>query len=166
LMHARKMRPMETWEELMAALEQLQGGVRDSAAGHLRRLFLTDLRLKVAALGLAGLIWSMSFLASGATIRTITVPIEFSNVPAGMEIANQSADSVELQVRGSPWIMDSVSLNKLIARFDLRSLRAGQHSLALVPRTLDLPHGLEVDKVTPAKVGVVLAAIKTGNFRK
>jgi hypothetical protein len=73
---------------------------------------------------------------------------------------------VEIQVRGSPWIMDSISMNKLIARFDLRSLRAGQHSLALVTRTLDLPPGIVVDKVTPAKVGVVLAAPQTRNSRK
>jgi uncharacterized protein (TIGR00159 family) len=166
LMYANKMCHMEAPEILMAALEDLQGSARDSAAGHLRRFFLTDVRLKLAALGLAGLIWSMSFLASGATIRTVTVPIEFSNVPPGMEIADQSADSVEIQVRGSPWIMDSISMNKLIARFDLRSLGAGQHSLALVTRALDLPPGIVVDKVTPAKVGVVLAAPRTRNSRR
>jgi diadenylate cyclase len=162
LMYGSKLVLTGTPEKLAGALEELQGGERKSTRVHLRRFFLTGLRLKLAALGLAGLIWSMSFLASGATIRTVTVPIEFSNVPGGMEIGDQSADSVELQVRGSPWIMDSISMNKLIARFDLRSLGAGSHSLALVPRTLALPPGLVVDKVTPAKIRVTLTSSRTG----
>lgn len=163
LMYGSKLVLTETPEKLAGALEDLQGGERKSTRVHLRRFFLTGLRLKLAALGLAGLIWSMSFLASGATIRTVTVPIEFSNVPGGMEIGDQSADSVELQVRGSPWIMDSISMNRLIARFDLRSLGPGAHSLALVPRTLALPPGLVVDKVTPAKIRVTLTSSRTGN---
>jgi len=162
LMYGSKLVLTETPEKLAGALEELQGGERKSTRVHLRRFFVTGLRLKLAALGLAGLIWSMSFLASGATIRTVTVPIEFSNVPGGMEIGDQSADSVELQVRGSPWIMDSISMNKLIARFDLRSLGPGSHSLTLVPRTLALPPGLVVDKVTPAKIRVSLTSSRTG----
>ena len=165
LMQGRKVRLMEKPEDLGAALEDLQGKTREGPADRLRRFFVTDVRLKLSALGLAGLIWSMSFLASGTTIRTVSVPIEFSNVPPGMEIADQSADAVELQVRGSPWIMDSVSMNRLIARFDLRSLRPGRHSLELAPGTLDLPPGIVVDKVTPEKIRVLLASSQPGTAR-
>ncbi|HTX53819.1 MAG TPA: hypothetical protein VMD08_10425 [Candidatus Baltobacteraceae bacterium] len=77
----------------------------------------TDVPLKLGALGLASLIWSMSVLAAGTTIRTVTVPIEFRSVPAGMEIVDQSAESVEVQVRGSAWIVDAVNLAGLTARF-------------------------------------------------
>ena len=156
LMQERNVQPIENPEELTAALEELQGPSRKNALALFGRFFLTDLRLKLTALGLAGLIWSMSFLASGSTIRRITVPVEFSNVPEGMEVSDQSADSLEVQVRGSPWIMDSVSISNLIARFDLSALRPGRHTLALAPGMLELPPGIVVDKLMPDKIRVVL----------
>ncbi len=165
LMQGSKLVLMETLGKLTGALEGLQGGTRERPT-RLRGLFFSELRLKLAALGLAGLIWSMSFLAAGSTIRTVAVPIEFSGVPAGLEVDDQSADSVELQVRGSPWIMDSISMNKLVARFDLASFRPGRYSLQLSLRTLDLPPGIVVDRVTPAKVRVVLAPSKAANPAK
>jgi hypothetical protein len=160
LMEGRRIRAVERPGELAAVLLKLQEGSREKPAARVRRLLVSHLRLKMAALGLAGLIWSMSFLASGTTIRMVTVPIEFSSVPAGMEIAEESTDSLELQIRGSPWIMDSVSLNKLIARFDLHQLRPGTHSLELTPGTLDLPPGIVVDRATPAHVRLVLTQVK------
>ena len=148
-------------DQLIKALQQVQSVVRESGASRLRRYLLVDRGLKLAALGLAVLIWSMSYLASGTTIRTVTAPVEFSNVPTGMEITEQSADTLEIQVRGSPWVMDSVSLGKLIANFDLGGLHAGANTLRLVPGTLDLPPGVAVDRVIPDKIRVVAVRSET-----
>jgi diadenylate cyclase len=115
------------------------------------------LGLKFAALGLAGVIWGMSFLASGTTIRTMSVPIEFSNVPPGMVVTGQSADTLEVQVRGSPWIMDSVNLPRLVGSFNLGGTQAGWHTLRLKPESLDLPPGIVVDRVTPDSIRVQVA---------
>ncbi len=162
LMQGNSLRRMESATKLLAALEQLESIQRESTTARLRRLFVTNVRLKLAALGLAGLIWSMSFLLSSSTIRTVTVPVEFSNVPPGMEVTDQSADTLELQIRGSPWIMDSVSMSRLIAIFNLRNLHPGRHMLALAPDTLDLPPGISVDQMTPAKIRVLLSASRLG----
>ena len=111
-------------------------------------------------MGLAGLIWSMSFLAAGTTIRSVTVPIEFSGVPLGMEITDQSTDDLEVQLRGSPWVIDSISLGRQIATFDLGHLHAGWNTLQLAPNTLDLPPGVVVDRVTPARIRVLITSTK------
>jgi diadenylate cyclase len=162
LMQGSRQRYMESSAKLLDALEQLESVSRESSPAWFRRLFVTHVRQKLAAVGLAGLIWSMSFLLSSSTIRTVSVPVEFSNVPPGMEVTDQSADTLELQVRGSPWIMDSVSMSRLIAIFNLRSLRPGWHNLALAANTLDLPPGIVVDRVTPAKIRVQLSASRSG----
>jgi diadenylate cyclase len=157
LMRGPRIQHMESADKLLRSLEQVEEKAGEKTPAHFGRFMLKDLRLKLASLALAGLIWSMSFLASGTTIRTVTVPVEFSNVPSGMEVSDQSVDALELQVRGSPWIMDSISLNKLMAEFDLRGLRPGRHTLQLALNTLDLPPGIAVDRVTPAKIRVDLA---------
>ena len=117
LVHGTTIQEVDSPAHLAALLQQASRGERVPLAAHLRRAVRTDVPLKLGALGLASLIWSMSVLAAGTTIRTVTVPIEFRSVPAGMEIVDQSAESVEVQVRGSAWIVDTVNLAGLTARF-------------------------------------------------
>jgi diadenylate cyclase len=157
LMQGKTIHLIRSPAELIAALEGSSGGQRQSAAAHLRRALFSNLGLKLGAVGLASLIWSVSFFAAGTTIRSVSVPIEFSNVPPGMEIAQQSVYTMEIQVRGSPWIMDSVNLGNRTARFNLGNLGPGWHQLALAPDTLDLPPGLLVDRTTPPAIQVRLA---------
>lgn len=149
LMDAAAIRHMQEPEQLIAMLDKLLTITRESFGERFRRLLTADLGLKFAALGLAAVVWSMSFLASGTTIRTVSAPVEFSNVPAGMEVAQQSTGTLEIQLRGSPWIMESLNPQTLVARIDLRTLHAGWQTVPFKPRSLDLPPGIQVDRVSP-----------------
>jgi hypothetical protein len=77
-----------------------------------------------------------------------------------MEVTRQSADTLDIQVRGSPWIMDSLSLGTLVGGFDLEGLHPGWHTLRLRPQSLDLPPGIAVDRVTPETVRVEVAPLQ------
>jgi hypothetical protein len=89
--------------------------------------FRRNLGLKAAAVGLAGLIWAISFGLTGRFVRTI--PVEFSNVPPGLNIARQSATTLQVQLRGPAWLFESVSRSRLAVCFDIRGLREG-HKMA------------------------------------
>lgn len=149
LMEGRTIRHVKEPEEFIAILEGLLQHKRESSSDRIRRMLFANLGLKFAALGLAAVVWSMSFLASGTTIRTVSAPVEFSNVPPGMQVAGQSTDALEVQLRGSPWIMESVNPGALVARFDLRTLQAGWQTMRFRPNSLNLPPGIVVDRVTP-----------------
>ncbi len=153
LMDDGRIRHMANPEQFEATLKGLLSPTQESIGAHLHRIFFANLGLKFAALGLAGVIWGMSFLASGTTIRTVTVPIEFSNVPPGMEVVSRS-DTLEIQVQGRPWIMDSVSLDRLVGRFNLGDSHSGWHTLRFQPNSLDLPPGIAVDRVIPETIRV------------
>jgi uncharacterized protein (TIGR00159 family) len=157
LMQGKEIYELEQPDALVAALADPGSIERESAGTRLRRALFSNAALKLGALGLASLIWSMSFLAAGTTIRSVAVPIEFSNVPPGMQITEQSVDSMEIQLRGSPWIIDSVNLGNRIARFNLGSLGPGSHQLKLAPATLNLPPGVIVDHTNPTTIMVRLA---------
>lgn len=147
-------------EQLLQSLEDLRSSDRTRPTDRVHRLLFVNVRLKLGAVGLAGLIWAMSFLAAGTTIRGVTIPIEFSDVPVGMEISEQSADNLEVQLRGSPWVIDSISLARLVARFDLKHSRAGWNTLQLAPSTLDLPPGVVVDRTNPGRIRVRITSAK------
>lgn len=140
--------------QLIETLGGLLSPARERFSVRLRRLFVANLGLKFTALGLAAVIWSMSFLASGTDIRTVRASVELDDVPAGMEVTQQSADAFEIQLRGSPWIMDSVNLGTLVAHLDLGNLRPGWQTLRFQPDSLDLPPGIRVDRVTPPVITV------------
>jgi hypothetical protein len=122
----------------------------------LRQWLFSNLRVKLAATGLAAAIWSTSFLSTGTTVRTVSVPVQFVSVPAGMDIAAPSSDHLDVQVRGSAWLMDSVSLVRLVASFNLRGTRAGPLSLTVEAGNLNLPPGIVMERVSPAKISVRL----------
>jgi uncharacterized protein (TIGR00159 family) len=154
LMDGRRICPMADPEQFAATLEALLSPTQESMGTRLRRVFFTNLGLKFAALGLAGVFWGMSFLAAGTTVRTISVPIEFSNVPPGMQVVSQSADTLEIQVQGNPWIIGSVSLGGPVGRFDLRNFQPGWHTLRFQQNSLHLPPGIAVVRVTPETIRV------------
>jgi len=152
--------------KLATRLQYLSSPAKVDLKSGLRSFFSTNLGLKAAALSLAGVIWAMSFLASGTTIRTINVPIEFSNVPAGMEVTSQSADELEVQVRGSPWIMDSLSLGRLVGRFNLGNFQPGLHNLHFEAQSLDLPPGIAVDQVSPENVRIRVEVLQAQHAQR
>jgi diadenylate cyclase len=154
LMDAAAIRLMREPEQLTATLEKLLTRPSERFSDRLRRILFAHLGLKFAALGLAALVWSMSFLAAGTTIRTVSAPVEFSGVPPGLAVGQQSTDTLEIQLRGSPWVMESLDPRTLVARFDLRSMHAGWQTMSFRPNSLDLPPGIQVDRVSPAVLRV------------
>jgi uncharacterized protein (TIGR00159 family) len=145
---------------LVEALRRLLARPPARLALRLRRSVTANLGFKFAALALAAVFWGISFLPTGTTVRTINVPVEFRNVPAGMQIARQSVDHFEVQLRGSNWIMEGVGLGRLVARFNLAGAKEGPLTVALDHANLDLPPGVRLDRASPPAVSVRLAPQK------
>ena len=156
LMEARRIVPFDDEQKLAQMVEELCAHPADGAGNRLRQWLFSNARLKLAALGLASAIWSTSFLSTGTTVRTVMVPVQFVSVPSGMDISTLSTDRLEVQLRGSAWLMDSVSLTRLVASFNLRGARAGTANLAVESGNLNLPPGIVMERVSPARVTVRL----------
>jgi hypothetical protein len=154
VMRARENRPVRDTAELLEILSSLETPDKTSLVRRSLRLLTSDLRVKFAAAGLAALVWSISFLAAATTFRIVSVPIEFSNVPRGMDVSGQSANRLQIELRGSPWVMDTSSLTELIARFDLSHAKEGLQTLQVQPDTVELPPGTVIDQVSPETVNV------------
>jgi uncharacterized protein (TIGR00159 family) len=156
LMEGRRIIRFDDEQKLAAMLEQLCAQPADGVGSRLRQWLFSNVRVKLAAVGLAVAIWSTSFLSTGTTVRTVSVPVQFVSVPAGMDISAPSTDWLEVQVRGSAWLMDSVSLTRLVASFSLRGARAGNAILPVGSRNLNLPPGVVMERVEPARISVRL----------
>jgi len=156
LMEARRIVRCDDEQKLAQMLEKLCARPADSMATKARQMAFSNARVKLAALGLAAAIWGTSVLSTGTTVRTVSVPVQFVSVPSGMDIASPSSDRLDVQVRGSAWLMDSVGLTRLVASFNLRGARAGTLNLTVAAGNLNLPPGIVMEQVSPKKITVHL----------
>ncbi len=145
-----------TADELLDALGRLSGGRARPHATLSRALRPQAFGLKVAALGLAALVWGLTFLLPGRSVRARTVPIEFTDVPAGLSIAAQSTDSLQVWLRGNPLLLDAITSEDLVARCNLASAHEGTNTVPLSADALDLPFGIAVDGLNPQQVRIRL----------
>src|SRR5262249_44627313 len=117
-----------------------------------------ELGLTAASLALAALVWGVTFLFPGRSVREQTVPVEFTNVPAGLSIVSQSTDRVQLWLQGTDFLFDSVNLDGLIFRCDLTGAHKGMNAVPFQADSLTVPLGMRVEGLTPREVNVLLKA--------
>jgi hypothetical protein len=119
-----------------------------------------NLEYRLAAVGLAMLIWALSFVRGGMIVKNVVAPTEFANLPSGLRLANQPAGSVKVQLRGNTWMMNPMmnqALSSLTVRIDLSGLEPGPHTIRLTESDLKLPPGVRAEHITPETVSVRLA---------
>ena len=155
LLQDGRLREMRDSEQTALTLAQLEAGPALSRLRQLRLALTRNLRLKFAAVALAAGVWAVT-LYTGTTVRSVPVSVAFSGVPAGMNISAQSTPEIDIQLRGNALMMDSDSLNRLVAVFNLSGAKPGVHTLHVTPRTLDLPPGIRFERANPSVVSVRL----------
>ncbi len=113
--------------------------------------------LKVLAVGIAVLLW-MNVAGDRVVERGLAVPVEFENVPAGLEIAGDPPDTVRVRVRGSGVSIGGLVAGDVAAVLDLSAAQAGRREIEMVPDRVRTPSGVEVTSVVPAAITVTLEA--------
>ena len=111
-----------------------------------------NLALKFLSISLAVLLW---FTVSGEpTIveRGLRIPLEFQNIPDGLEIVGDTPDTVDVRVRGSSAILSRLEPGEVVAVLDLQTARPGSRLFDLVTEQVRAPFGVEVAQVAPATI--------------
>jgi YbbR domain-containing protein len=110
--------------------------------------------LKLLSIVLASLIW---LVVAGEQIveRALRIPLEFTNLPAELELVGDTPDLVEVRVRGSSGALSRVAAGELIAVLDLRGARPGRRLFNLTGSDVRAPFGIEVVQIAPSNVSMV-----------
>ncbi|MFH1135626.1 MAG: CdaR family protein [Pseudomonadota bacterium] len=121
-------------------------------------IFFKNLGLKFFALVMAVVLW---FVAVGRETAEmgLQVPLEMVNIPPEMVISNAVPDGISVRIRGSVPLTRQAADRKLRFSLDLAGAKAGPNDFILVPDALALPRGLEVTRLAPNSVTVVLEGL-------
>ena len=108
-----------------------------------------DLSLRLASLALAGGLW---FVIAGKQTaeRGVGVPVELRNLPRDLELTGDPVNAVDVRVRASPGLINSLEAGKLLATIDLVGAAEGERIVQLTPAMIQVPFGFRVVKITPS----------------
>lgn len=111
------------------------------------------LGLKFLSIALAALLW---LVVSGEQIveRALRIPLEFTNLPAHLEMVGDTPTLVDVRVRGSSGALSRIATGDLVAVLDLRAARTGRRLFHLTAGDVRTPFGVDVVQVNPSNVAV------------
>jgi YbbR domain-containing protein len=109
---------------------------------------LRNAGLKLMALLIAAGLW---FVVAGEHVveRSMRVPLEFRNIPAGMEIVGDPPATVDVRVRGGSGIISKLQPGEVVVSLDLQGARKGVRLFHIQPDDVERPYGTSVAQVQP-----------------
>ena len=88
-----------------------------------------NLGLKFLSTCIAAMLW---LVVAGERVveRVLRAPVEFQNLPSGLELVGNLPDTVEVLLRGSSGALSRMAAGDLAAVLDLRTARPGRRRQA------------------------------------
>jgi YbbR domain-containing protein len=112
-----------------------------------------NIGLKFLSISIAALLW---LVVAGDRVveRAMRAPIEFQNLPEGLEIVGDPPEDVDVRLRGSSGTIGRVGPGDMSAVIDLQSARPGRRLFHLTASQIRVPYGVEVVQIAPATLPI------------
>ena len=107
--------------------------------------------LQLLSVGLAVLLW-MVVSGEETVERGLRVPLELTQVPAGLELLGDVPATVDVRVRGASGTLSRVGAGDVVAVLDLHTAISGHRLFPLTPDQVRVPFGVEIVQVMPSAV--------------
>jgi YbbR domain-containing protein len=108
-----------------------------------------NLGLKFLSTAIAAMLW---LVVAGERVveRVMRAPVEFQNLPAGLELVGIPPDTVEVRLRGSSGALSRMLPGDMAAVLDLRAARPGRRLFHVSASQVNVPYGIDVVQVGPS----------------
>jgi len=108
-----------------------------------------NLGLKFLSTLVAILLW---LVVAGERVveRVMRAPVEFQNLPAGLELVGNPPDTVEVRLRGSSGALSRMAAGDMAAVIDLATARPGRRLFHIAQNQVTVPYGIDIVQVGPS----------------
>lgn len=115
------------------------------------------MRLQVGTLllsfAIASVLWMMA-RGSSSIEKGVDIPVVFSGIPDNLVITDQTADDVNIRVRGTRGALRNVGSDKLEYRVDVSGAKPGLLVHEVEAAHIDVPGGVSITSRSPAVIEV------------
>ena len=124
-------------------------------ASRLPRFVTNNLGLKLLSIVFAVGLWWVIAREPAAEVE-MSVPIEFHNIPANLEISSERIPEVQIRVRGPVRLVRDLKPSDLHPVIDLAHSRTGDRTFDLTAQNVRTPRDLAVVQIVPAQFRLAL----------
>jgi YbbR domain-containing protein len=111
-----------------------------------------DLGWKAASLATAFILW-MLLVGTRELTTSVSVPVQYRNVPPNLEISSEFVETVHLILRGPSASLSRISENPPPLVIDLMSVKGpGEKTFSVSRAQFDLPAGVALERAIPAQI--------------
>ncbi len=120
----------------------------------IRKMLFENVAMKAAAVVLAVALW-IFVVSKGQTEMSLSVPIEYTNIPQGLEIAKREVKTANVVVRTHESLSKSIKQETVRAYVDAGKAKKGEGVFPLRKDDVKLPYGASVISIEPSTVKIV-----------
>jgi YbbR domain-containing protein len=125
----------------------------------MKKLFLENLGLKIAAVLLSIVLW-IFVTSRGQSEISVDVPLEFKDIPSGLEIVNHSVKTVSLNIKGQERLINNLKSSDIKVYVNLSKTKKGENIYYITRDDIKLPHGIIVANINPSSVKIITEETK------
>lgn len=118
------------------------------ALRHGYRFNRNNLTAKLASIGLAFLLW-FTLIGQQHSEIAVTTVLEFQNIPTNIELISNSANEVNVWVRGPQGSISTLTADQVRVMVDLDDIEPGTRTMSLTDANVELPSGFEATSIDP-----------------
>jgi YbbR domain-containing protein len=127
----------------------------------MKDLLLHNWHLKIVSLVLATALWAAVARQPSSEIG-FSVSLEYQNFPDRTAVLGDLTDRVEVRLRGSSSLLRTLTAQDVYLPLDVEGFKVGQEKVvSLRPDMVHAPFGVDVVRVYPSQVTVMIAPIIT-----
>lgn len=118
----------------------------------MRRLFSENLGWKLMSFVIAAALW-YAVVGEPRYAASVSAPLEFSNVPADLELSSEKPHTVDLELQGPTGQLDQSDLSGVIVVLDLGSVQKPcERTFTLSAANMRMPAGVKFVRAVPSQV--------------
>lgn len=121
----------------------------------IRQAFTENIPLKIAAVLIAVILW-LFVTSKGQTEASFDLPLEFVNIPEGLDIVRYDVKTVNVVIRGYERFIKNIKQADLRINIDVSKARRGENQIPISERHIRIPNTVSVIRIAPSSVRVVL----------
>lgn len=115
----------------------------------LASLVWSNWRLKIFSFAISGLLWFV-IVGPQSSELGMSVPIQYTNLPVGMEITGKWMDRIDVRLRGPQSGLANLKPGAVRAVIDLSGVVTGLNYFRITNKNIQMPPGITISQIRPS----------------